>query len=210
MKLSTLPTSLREVITQVKKSGSGSSFFSMGRTPSPNEMRQGTRASPQMGHASASNTPNPIHPGESNSPIRPFGWDNEVTTPPITQFSTEKVVVEGEPGTIIQNRDWPPNPSRESYSPNSGHGEQVSRDGDLHMGPGPTRILRMMPMRIWGIDNASTGQRGTEASYNGNGASHDYLHHAPVARQALGVKGPQKLSDDNAVIPAVYAGNPRA
>lgn len=210
MKLSQLPGAVRVAMSQVKKSGSGTAFFDRGQPASIEEMAQGTRAFATQGTASASNTPNPLRPGESNTPNRKRGWDDELSTPTMSNFSTEKMVVEGEPGTIIQNRDWPPNPSHESMSPNAGHKEQGGPDGDLHMGSGPTRIMRMVPARIWGVDNASTGQRGTETSYDGNIAGHDYLAHVPVARQALGVKGPQKLSDDNAVIPAVYAGNPRA
>jgi hypothetical protein len=210
VKLSQLPGTVRAALAQVRKSGSGSAFTTGLMRPSREEMAQGTRAFATQGTASAGNTPNPLRPGQTVTPTRPPGWDDEILPPTLAYFSTDKVVVEGEPGTIIQNRDWPPNPSQESVSTHSGHREQVQPDGDLHMGEGPGRILRFVPVRIWGVDNAATGQRGTEASYDGNTASHDFLAHLPIARQALGVKGPQKLSDDNAVVPAIYAGNPRA
>lgn len=210
MKLSQLPGKVRVAISQVRKSGTGSALFERGQRPSPEEFAQGTRAFATQGTASSGNTPNPLRPGQSITPNRPPAWDDEITTPTMYDFSTDKLVVDGAKGTIIQTRDWPPNPSRDSLSPNAGHTEQVRTDHDLQTGPGPARIQRQIPARIWGVDNAATGQRGTEASYDGNTASHDYLPHIPIARQALGVKGPQKLSDDNAVVPAIYAGNPRS
>jgi hypothetical protein len=209
MKLSSLPRSLREVVTQVKKSGTGAAFVDFGRRASGQQQAQGTRSGAHMGIASSGSTPDPLRPGRTVTPGQPLGWDAPIETPPIIAFSTDDPAYDGAEGTIIQTRDWPPNPSHDSLSPSVGHKEQLRTDGSLQLGPGPGRILRSVPARIWGIANASTGQRGTEASYDGNSASHDYLPHIPVARQALGVKGPQKLSDDNAVIPAVYAGNPR-
>lgn len=210
MKLSSLPKSLREIRTAVRSSGSGSAFSSLGARASQWQQAQGTRASATTGTMSAGNTPNPLQPGQTVTPDRPLGWDDQNEQPVGAVFSTVAPSYDGTEGSLIQTRDWPPNPSYDSLSPSVGHPEQLRTDAALQLGAGPGRILRSIPARIWGIASAPTGARGTEASYDGNTASHDFLPHIPIARQALGTKGPQKLSDDNAVIPAIYAGNPRA
>jgi hypothetical protein len=206
MKLSSLPRSLSAIRSAVQKSGSGAAI-AIGRRASAWQDAQGTRAFPSQG--TAANTPNPLVPGGRLDPSRPAGWDNVKQNPVEATFSTETTVRDGTEGTIIQVRDWPPNPSSESLSPSVGHGEQMMTGVALQIGPGPGRIARQVPQRVFGVAMASTGQRGSEVSYGGGNANRDFLAHIPVARQALGVKDPQKLADDNAVIPAVYAGNPR-
>lgn len=204
------PKSLREVRTAVRSSGSGGAFAVISRVASRWQQTQGTKSFPQQGTSSAGNTPDPLNPGKSITPDRPIGWDAQTWAPTEAIFSTDKLVEEGAQGTVSQVKDWPPNPSEQSLSPSSGHREQVGTDGALHMGEGPGRIERLMPWRVFGVVTAATGHHGSEAGYDNDMASRDYLQHHPVARQALGVKGPQKLSDDNAPIPAIYAGNPRA
>jgi hypothetical protein len=210
MRLSSLPKSLREVVSQVQKSGTGAAISGYARRASKWQEVQGTRAGAWQGTASSGNTPDPLQPGRTVTPDRPMGWDDPIEFPGEAAFSTVAPAYDNTEGTISQVTDWPPNPSRESLSPSIGHNEQMRTDAGIQMGPGPGRILRYMPLRVFGVVSAGNGQRGTEASFGGNIADRDYLQHIPIARQALGTKGPQKLSDDNAVIPAVYAGNPRA
>jgi len=207
MKLSTLPNTVRVALDQLRKSGTGADSLYI-RQPSKEIQQQGTRATMSQGTSSSGNTPDPLHPGRTITPNQALGWDR-LMDPELDQFSTTKEVRDGTEGTIIQTRDWPPNPSTESLSPSIGHAEQLRTDAAIQLGMGPGRIERYLPARIWGVTNAATGGRGTEQSYGGNIADHDFLAHLPIARRALGTKGPQKLSDDNAVVPAVYAGNPR-
>lgn len=209
MKLNELPKSLREVGTAVRKSGSGAAFNVLNIRASRTMQSQGTRAFAGQGTASSGNTPNPLRPGQSVTPGSPPGWDDMVEFPDAATFSTDAPVAGGAPGTVVQIADWPPNRSRGVISPTPGHKEQLRSDNDLHIGPGPGRIDRQMPERVFGVTGMTTGHQGTEAGFYSM-ADKDYLPHVPIARQALGVKGPQKLADDNAVIPAIYAGNPRA
>lgn len=206
-RLSSLPRSLREVRTAVQKSGTGAAFLDMGRRASSWQQVQGTRAGPGQGTASAGNTPNPLVEGQTVTPDRPLGWDDPMQTPPILQFSTFAPTPEVE-GAATQTRDWPPNVSRDSISPNAGHREQVDMSGQLNMGEGPGRILRSIPNRVFGVVGITTGQRGSEDGVYSI-ADKDYMRHIPVARMAQGIVQ-IPTNDDNAVIPAVYAGNPRA
>lgn len=207
MRLSSLPRSLREVRTAVQKSGTGAAFLDMGRRASSFAQVQGTRAGAWQGTASTGNTPNPLVEGQTITPNLPLGWDSEQETAPILQFSTDAPTMEVD-GAAAQTRDWPPNVSRDSIAPNSGHREQGGTDGSLHMGEGPGRILRSIPNRVFGVVGITTGQRGSEDGVYSI-ADKDYLRHIPVARMAQGIVQ-IPTNDDNAVIPAVYAGNPRA
>jgi hypothetical protein len=202
-----LPRSFREVRAAINRSGSGAAFIDMGRRASSFAQVQGTRASAWQGTASAGNTPNPLVPGQSVTPNRPPGWDDPDETAPILQFSTFAPTAPVD-GAATTTRDWPPNASRDSIAPNSGHREQVDMSGQLQMGEGPGRILRSIPNRVFGVVGITTGQRGSEDGVYSI-ADKDYLRHIPVARMAQGIVQ-IKVSDDNAVIPAVYAGNPRA
>lgn len=206
-RLSSLPRSLSQLRIAIQRSGSGAAFSYI-RHPSRAMQQQGTRATIPMGTMSSGNTPNPLVPGQTVTPNMPMAWDDPID-PETIQFSTEKLVVDGTQGTIIQTRDWPPNPSESSISPDAGHSEQLRTDAAMQMGEGPGRIWRGMPWRVFGVAEAATGHNGSEESLGGM-ADTDYLAHIPIARRALGVKGPQKLSDDNLPIPAIYAGNPRA
>jgi len=207
MRLSLLPRSLREVRTAVQKSGTGAAFLDMGRRASAWQQAQGTRATTSQGTSSSGNTPNPLVPGQTITPDRPLGWDDPVETPPIAQFSTIDPAYDGTEGTTVQTRDWPPNVSRDSISTTPGHTEQMETN-PLNWGEGPGRILRSIPNRVFGVVGISTGQRGGEYGYDST-AGRDYIRHIPVARMAQGIVQ-IPTNDDNAVIPAVYAGNPRA
>lgn len=202
-----LPRSMREIRASVNRSGTGAAFLDMGRRASAFAQTQGTRAGAWQGTSSAGNTPNPLVPGQTVTPHRPLGWDDQPETAPILQFSTEAPTHEVD-GAAAQTRDWPPNVSRDSIAPNAGHKEQVRTDGELHMGEGPGRILRAIPNRVFGVVGITTGQRGSEDGVYSI-ADKDYIRHLPVARMAQGIVQ-IPTNDDNAVIPAVYAGNPRA
>ena len=203
-----LPRSLREVTSAVRKSGTGAAIIDMGRKASDWQQLQGTRSFPGQGTMASGNTPDPLTPGRTLTPDRPVGWDDPNSTLPYGVFSTETPTVnlQGAGATV---RDWPPNVSRDSIAPSVGHSEQIRTDGDFQRGKGPGRIDRQMPERVFGVVGITTGQRGGEYGYDSM-ADKDFLAHIPTPRQALGVKGPGKVSDDNAVIPAIYAGNPRA
>lgn len=184
------------------------------KAASPQEEQSGgIRAFPQQGTMSQANTPDPLDPSRSVNGSRHnnggAGWDDIIETPPYAIFDSQDTpAIDGTEGTIIQVRDWPPNPSRDVIEPPSGHTEQLRTDFDLQSGPPPGRIARLMPMRIYGVANGMiSGQRGDEG-YPWNG-DEGFMAHLPIARQAQITKGPQKLADDNVPIPSVYAGNPR-
>lgn len=204
-----LPRSLAQVRSAVQKSGTGAAIR-LGRRASAWQEAQGTRSFPGQGTMSSGNTPDPLSPGRSVTPRQPAGWDNPIETPVEAVFSTLAPVVDGTEGTIIQTDDWPPNVSRQSISPLGDRREQYRTDAAIQWQPeAPGRILRFLPERVFGVVGISTGQRGGEYGYDST-ADKDFLPHIPTPRKALGVKGPQKLADDNAVVPAVYAGNPRS
>jgi len=207
MRLSSLPRSLRAVRSSVRNSGTGAAVLNLGRRASAVADRQGTRAFPGQGTMASGNTPNPLHPGQTVTPHDPQGWDQVGLTPAMTNFSPD-VIEAGATGVQIQTRDWPPNPSAESLSAPAGRSEQIRTDASIQLGAAPGRILRLMPARIYGVVGPSNGQRGSEDGYYAI-ADKDYLRHHDISHIAQGVRGPQKLSDDNAVIPAIYAGNPR-
>lgn len=206
MRLSSLPKSLREVRTAAQKSGTGAAFLDMGRRASIWQQSQGTRAGVAQGTASAGNTPNPLVEGQTVTPDRPLGWDAVHEMAPIMQFSTVAPTEEVE-GAATTTRDWPPNVSRDSISATPGHTEQMQTN-PLNWGEGPGRILRSIPNRVFGVVGITTGQRGSEDGVYSI-ADKDYMRHIPVARMAQGIVQ-IPTNDDNAVIPAVYAGNPRA
>lgn len=182
---------------------------------SPEQEVEGVRSTAAQGTSSQANTPDPLDPSRPLSgPRRPFtgltqGWDDTTEQPPEAYFDAEHVpAYDNAEGNTVQVDRWPPNPSREVINPSIGHTEQLRTDASLQVGPGPGRIERYMPMRIYGIANGmTTGVRGGEGfPWN---ADLDHIDHVDIARQALPTKGPQKLADDNVPIPAVYAGNPR-
>lgn len=182
-------------------------------TPSsPRELLQGTRASGEQGTSSSSWTPDPLVVGGTISSSRGIdaGWDDPSITPVSAVFSTDTSGDIPNPShTIVQTAGWPGNPSLTEYDSRGGERvEQALVSGDLHSGPTPARIPRYLPHRIHGTISPSTGGTGAGEGFPYNGDK-DFVPHTWAARQALGTKGAQKLADDNAVIPAVYAGNPR-
>lgn len=208
MRLAQLPGIMRTIVREVQHYNGGTPVVDERPHASAEMERQGTRSGAWQGTMSSGNTPDPLHPGQSVTPHRPIGWDDNLETPAQAVFSTDDPAYDGEPGTLIQVRDWPPNPSDAIGNTSGSRSEQDTSDRDLQTGKAPNRIVRYMPRRIFGIANGmTTGTQGGEGfPWN---ADKDFLPHVPIARQALGTKGPQKLSDDNAAIPAVYAGNPR-
>ena len=152
----------------------------------------GTRASSQMGHM--------FHPGDKQTLYQSMD---------ITQYDFGDGPQMGNPDEIITTSPWPPNAANWKENPGGGRQEQSITSGGLQTGPPPGRILRQLYDRVHGNDGAMTGQPyGTGGSLPYQ-ESWQYMAHLKVPRQALGTKGPQKLADDNAYIPAVFAGNPR-
>jgi hypothetical protein len=208
MKIGNLPHSFEEVKRVVTKFQAAVPNIFENPAASPQKAAGGTRGGIAQGTSSAGNTPNPLGSGQSNTPGMAPGWDDAMETPPEAVFSTDAPAYDGAPGTIVQAAGWPANPSREALNPSADRAEQAPYSGSLHLGPPPGRIIRYMPERIFGFANGmDTGMIGSNGfPWNGDLG---HINHLPIARQALGTKGPQKLSDDNAAIPAVYAGNPR-
>lgn len=202
-----LPRSFEEVKRTVTKYQAGVPTIFSDPQASAAKMAGGTRAGIAQGTSSRGNTPNPLVPGQSMTPGLPIGWDDPMETPPIAVFSTEQATIPNPDRTIVQTRDWPPNPSRQSISAPGERVEQTLPSGGLNSGPPPGRIMRFLPLRVFGVASQSTGQQGGEGfPWNGDMG---YVMHVPIPRKALGTKGPQKLSDDGAAVPAIYAGNPR-
>lgn len=203
MRLSSLPRSLSQLRTAVQRSGSGAAII-LGRRASAWQEAQGTRATPSQGTASSGNTPNPLHQGQSITPDRPAGWDAFSEMPDMATFSTDDPEFPNTQHATIMTRDWPPNPSLPTMAPPTNR-VPIMTEHELHAGTPPARIMRFNPQRVFGavVQAADRGMEGDTFP------SWEYLQHIPVARRALGTKGPQKMADDNAVIPAIFAGNPR-
>jgi hypothetical protein len=107
------------------------------------------------------------------------------------------------PNTDGKPRWWPRNIARESRSANAGRTEQLRTDYELQVQPAPTRILRQVFDRNRGTigdDFAAT------IPYD---AGWSLIPHQVIPRKPMGVGPMPRQSDDNAPIPAIYAGNPR-
>lgn len=129
------------------------------------------------------------------------------------EFSTDSSRLINNPAERFTTIPWPENPSITEEAVNGNRGYiQREMDQGLQQGEAPGRIIRYLPMRIFGAIAASTGGPLIGDQDGGSLAWKDgwtYIPHFKTIRQALGTKGPQKLSDDNAPIPAIFAGNPR-
>jgi hypothetical protein len=209
MKIANLPRSFEEVKRVVTKFQAAVPSIFENPTPSPQKAAGGTRGGIAQGTSSAGNTPNPLGSGQSNTPGMALGWDDVMETPPEAIFSTNAPAYDGAEGTIVQTAGWPANPSRtEIGNAPADRAEQAPYSGSLHLGPPPGRITRYLPECVFGSANGMNSGMLAGPGFPWNGDL-GHINHVPIARQALGTKGPQKLSDDNAAIPAVYAGNPR-
>lgn len=206
MKLSLLPRMSRflgEVVSAVQKSGSGEDI-------NYNRHRQtsGLFSDTSVGTMSSSAESDPLNPGRSQTPGKPYGWDDPVIGEAFA-FSTAKPAYDQTEHANVQNKGWPSNRSRAIANAGGERSEVLPTDRELQVGPMPGRIARYMPERVFGIVTPGTGTPGSEAAIGGADENRSFLAHVPVARQPHQTKGPQKLSDDNAIVPAVYAGNPR-
>jgi len=204
-----LPRSLRDVTTVMSRfNGSTPSIDTAPLAASPERMRiPGVRATTAQGTSSSANTPDPLHPGRTVGGA-PLGWDDEHEVPTRAIFSEEHPNGPGAPGTVV-SFPWTANPSVIVAGSSADRSEQQLISGDLQLGPAPNKIPRYLPTRMAG---SITGDFGSNAPGPGFPWNGDFQHidHLWTARAALGTKGPQKLSDDNAVIPAVFAGNPKS
>lgn len=159
----------------------------------PAEMGQGTRAPISMGHYDTAGL----------GLYEPWA---------MTQFGIGGPEYTNAPQRF-QTVPWNPNPSTTEENVNANRRYlQREMDQGLQQGPAPGRIIRYMPWRIYGVDGAATGVP-VGGEWDGGSLAFEtgwqYMPHYKVIRQALGTKGPQKLADDNAAIPAIFAGNPR-
>jgi hypothetical protein len=162
---------------------------------------------------SSSLTPDPLHPGSTvgGDSGQDYGWDDPQEIPTRAVFSGDAPYPSaGVPGTVVSG-PWPANPSVVVELPGAGRGAQMpgAVSGDLQLGPSPNRIPRWLPSRMSGENSANFGQNAPGPGFPYNG-EWQHIDHLWTARTALGTKGPQKLADDNAVIPAVFAGNPKS
>lgn len=209
MKLSTLPRSVRGALTEFRFRGGRPVFNDPGIRPEQSQamMHPGVRSGAWQGTSSQGNTPDPLHPGRPVS--TPPAWDDETEMPSLAYFDpNETPSYDNTERATSQTKDWPPNPSRSITNHPSTAKEVLRTDANLQAGPPPGRIARFMPLRVFGYANGMlSGQHGSEGfPWN---ADKDFIEHIPVPRKALETKGPQKLSDDNVTIPAIFAGNPR-
>lgn len=172
---------------------------------------QGTRSSAAQGTSSSAMTPDPLQQGRTiGGGMRPgYAWDDPQETPPHMTFSDEAPNGPGATSTITTVQGWPANPAITVFgNPPADRAEQALVSGDLNTGPAPSRIPRYLPERIYGGNTASMGINAVGPAYPWNGDL-EFIEHQYIARAPLGTKGPQKLADDNAVVPGVYAGNPK-
>ena len=104
--------------------------------------------------------------------------------------------------TVTQVRGWPANPVS-NILPYPGSRESQRRtDGELQTGSSPPRILRQLYARIFG----NIGESGHAFPLDG---AFQFLPHV-ITPRSITRSGPLvRVSDDNAPVPAIYAGNPR-
>jgi hypothetical protein len=90
----------------------------------------------------------------------------------------------------------------------SGRGEQLRTDAELQTGPAPGRIPRPETRNIGAMIGAGTGTPVGVSGfpYNGDMA---YIVHQKIIRGTKNPSLPARTIDDNAHVPALYAGNPR-
>jgi hypothetical protein len=122
-------------------------------------------------------------------------------TPPITQF--------GDGGTVLAYPlIFTPDPHGEAQRfMQSAPGDRqfaIPTGFGLQIGAAPGRILRPFRNRISGV--AGAGEMAGGLPFDG---SWRYLQHQKIERQALSPKRSGQFTDDNAPIPAVYAGDAR-
>lgn len=104
--------------------------------------------------------------------------------------------------TVTQVRGWPPNPALNILPTPGSRESQTRTDSELQTHPAPGRILRQLFSRAFG----ATGESGYAFPFDG---AWQFLPHVNVPR-SVQQSGPfVRVYDDNAPIPAVYAGNPR-
>lgn len=107
------------------------------------------------------------------------------------------------PNTEGLRRWWPLNKARESVSPNGSRSEQFRTEYELQVQKAPSRILRQIYDRNQGtIGDDMMAVFPYDAAWS-------YIPHQPIPRRPMGVGPMPRMSDDNAPIPAIYAGNPR-
>lgn len=135
--------------------------------------------------------PSPVF-GTQNGPKQP---------PPRTQSGGHETV--GIESATVQVRGWPANPAQPILAPSGSRPFAETTDHDLHTGPAPGHVLRYLFDRMRGVigDNMM-------ASFPYDGAW-SMIPHRFIPRTAQGTGLPARSYDDNAPVPAVYAGNPR-
>lgn len=107
--------------------------------------------------------------------------------------------------TVSQVRGWPANPATNILpNPQQGSREMVlDTRYELQSQPPPGRILRQLFARVFG----NIGESGHGFPFDGG---FSYVPHLTIPRTAQRNTGPhRRMMDDNAPIPAIYAGNPR-
>lgn len=107
------------------------------------------------------------------------------------------------PNTEGRPRFWPLNRAREIFSPSGSRSEQLRTDVEQQIQPAPGRILRQMFERNRGVISDDL-----MASFPYD-AGWSFIPHQFIPRKPMGVGPMPRMSDDNAPIPALYAGNPR-
>lgn len=142
----------------------------------------------------------PTHtfPGQGSMPAIP-------PTPTFTVFAPDGPQVPNTQG--VAQHPWPGNTGRPVGNPSGGRSSAIATDWQLQTGPAPTRIQRDLFDRMRDMVGPTGGNDVGMASFPYN-AEWSWLPHVPIVRHVYAVKD-FKSFDDNAVIPAVYAGNPR-
>lgn len=141
--------------------------------------------------------PHPF-PGQGSFPAIP-------PTPTQTVFAPHGPDVSNTQG--VASHPWPHNGATDSASPSAGRSAANATDYLLQTGPAPGRIQRALFERVQGYVGPQTGAAvGIVGLPTTQETS--WLPHIPTIRQIYATHN-YKTYDDNAVISAVYAGNPR-
>jgi len=121
--------------------------------------------------------------------------------PTVTQFGgAESIGIEH---TATQLRGWPYNEPQPIYAPSGNRTGAMATDSELQTGPAPQRVLRTLFQRVRGYIGPDLA-----ASFPYN-AEWSLIPHQFIPRRPYRVGPPARSIDDNAVVPPVYAGNPR-
>lgn len=140
--------------------------------------------------------------GQGTRATVPMGHLGGPKIPPTATQSGGNESIPNTEHTVTQERGWPANPALNILPTPGARESQTRTDSELQTQPAPGRVLRQLFARALGNIGESGHQFPVDAGYS-------FIPHQNVPRTPM-LTGPMlRQYDDNAPIPAVYAGNVR-